>query len=667
MNELTLCDIANMMWENAPFHIGQRRAQRSPVAVLIPEDISASAVTPGERKFHFFLKVLFYSRPDVIAWHSVRVCRKEIDFALFLPGIGLFVFEVKDWQLDSILSTGPASFICRTEQGEETKTSPYVQAQECAYKVREEIRREPILCQPGGPHKGKPILPVGHGVVFTNIPRKKAQASPHAERLDPQITLFQEDLANEGPYLARPQDGLKAFLEFARRALPVTFPVLPLSGPQNEALKKRVFSDSVIKMADSAPSKPFRRVGEVAMDQLQEKYAREMGGGPRLLKGVAGSGKTLILLHRAIYKARFDPSVRRILFTCFNLSLANHVRDLVSHNVPEDRRARITVKPFFDLCSDILSEPVEHEGRDTGHYDDLVSRAAARAPDVPEGEKYDVILLDEGQDFSPDMFRAVLSLRRGDRNDVMIAIDADQDLYGRFSLKEMGIDFRGRVHALPASYRCTQQIFEFAHRVSGKELPPALDRETGQMIVFPQYVGRNGPVPMVEKFPDLDRLVSHLVNEVRHHIHVKKVMPAEIGIICLTKRTLLISLSVTSGQKKTLQSFERLREMGTPIASRVASSFKEVGLPVNWFTENIASKQSFDLHEPTIKIGSIHSSKGIDFEVVYIVDTTGYPVTPPSKSFPEDDAAKRHRNLLFVGCTRAREKLVLLQLSNESN
>jgi hypothetical protein len=58
-----------------------------------------------------------------------------------------------------------------------------------------------------------------------------------------------------------------------------------------------------------------------------------------------------------------------------------------------------------------------------------------------------------------------------------------------------------------ASYRCTQQIFEFAHRVAGKELPPALDRETGQMIVFPQYVGRTGPAPVVETFPDPDRLL----------------------------------------------------------------------------------------------------------------------------------------------------------------
>jgi len=638
------------------------------VTILIPEDISATAVPPGERKFHSFLKILFESRPDVIGWHSVRVCGKEIDFALLLPGIGLFVIEVKGWKHGHILSTGPADFTLRTEQGEGTKTSPYVQARECGYKVREEIQREPLLCHSSGPNKGKPILPVGHVVVFANIPRKTAQAGPHAARLDPQTTLFEEDLANNGPYLANPKEGFKTFLEFARRALQVTFPAPPLSGAQTEALKKRVFSDSVIKMADPTQRRHSRKVGEVAMDHLQEKYAREIGGGPRLLKGVAGSGKTLVLLQRAIYKAKYDPSVKRILFTCYNLSLANHVRDMVGHNVPEDRRARIAVKPFFDLCGDILGETVEQEGKNTEYYDDIVSRAGARVGDVPEKEKYDVILLDEGQDFSPAMFRVVLSLRRPERDDVMIAMDAEQDLYGRFSLKEMGIDFRGRTHMLPSSYRSTQQIFEFAHRLAGKELPPSVDRETGQMMVFPQYVGRTGSAPVVETFPDPDRLVNHLVTEVRHHIQAEKISPAEIGILYLSKRRVAESAvgAASPGGKRTLQSFEQLRGVMTPaveeksLPDRIASSLKGAGIPVNWFTESSAAKQSFDLHEATVKIGTIHSAKGLDFEVVYLIDATGNPVGPPSKSGLADDAARKRRNLLFVGCTRARERLVIL-------
>lgn len=76
------------------------------MAVLILDDISATAVPPGERKFHSFLKILFKSRTDVIGWHSVRVCGKGIDFALLTTGIRLFVLEVKDWKHANILSAG---------------------------------------------------------------------------------------------------------------------------------------------------------------------------------------------------------------------------------------------------------------------------------------------------------------------------------------------------------------------------------------------------------------------------------------------------------------------------------------------------------------------------------------------------------------------------------
>jgi hypothetical protein len=47
------------------FSVVQRLSQGSPVAVLIPEDISATAVPHGEREFHSFLKILFEARPDV--------------------------------------------------------------------------------------------------------------------------------------------------------------------------------------------------------------------------------------------------------------------------------------------------------------------------------------------------------------------------------------------------------------------------------------------------------------------------------------------------------------------------------------------------------------------------------------------------------------------------
>jgi hypothetical protein len=45
------------------------------------------------------------------------------------------------------------------------------------------------------------------------------------------------------------------------------------------------------------------------MDMEQEKLARNMGDGHRIIHGVAGSGKTLILAYRAMYLDKFNYNI----------------------------------------------------------------------------------------------------------------------------------------------------------------------------------------------------------------------------------------------------------------------------------------------------------------------------------------------------------------------
>jgi superfamily I DNA and RNA helicase len=53
------------------------------------------------------------------------------------------------------------------------------------------------------------------------------------------------------------------------------------------------------------------------MDLQQEILARNFGEGHRVIHGVAGSGKTLILAYRCQYLAQQQP--KPILVLCFNV------------------------------------------------------------------------------------------------------------------------------------------------------------------------------------------------------------------------------------------------------------------------------------------------------------------------------------------------------------
>ena len=57
------------------------------------------------------------------------------------------------------------------------------------------------------------------------------------------------------------------------------------------------------------------------MDMEQEKLTRNLGEGHRIIHGVAGSGKTLILAYRAMYLDKLGLA-KPILVLCFNKTLA---------------------------------------------------------------------------------------------------------------------------------------------------------------------------------------------------------------------------------------------------------------------------------------------------------------------------------------------------------
>src|SRR5690606_31026304 len=57
------------------------------------------------------------------------------------------------------------------------------------------------------------------------------------------------------------------------------------------------------------------------MDLQQEQLARSLGEGHRVIHGVAGSGKTMILGYRAEHLAKL-PSAKPILVLCYNEPLA---------------------------------------------------------------------------------------------------------------------------------------------------------------------------------------------------------------------------------------------------------------------------------------------------------------------------------------------------------
>jgi hypothetical protein len=84
----------------------------------------------------------------------------------------------------------------------------------------------------------------------------------------------------------------------------------------------------------------------------QKKIVEKLRTGPARLSGVSGSGKTCVVVKRAIYLAQKYPR-ERILVLTLNKALAKLIDDLINFACPGSR-GPITVRSFWQLCQDEL-------------------------------------------------------------------------------------------------------------------------------------------------------------------------------------------------------------------------------------------------------------------------------------------------------------------------
>jgi hypothetical protein len=149
-------------------------------------------------------------------------------------------------------------------------------------------------------------------------------------------------------------------------------------------------------------------------------WARRLEFSPYRLRvvGTAGSGKTQLAL--AEYAAAIDAGLRP-LYVCFNRPLADHIERLV----PAGGR----VATFHMLGDAFLrAQRITPDYASPDVWDEM--ETALASADLPETWMYDVLIVDEGQDFSI-VWRDILLRMLKDGGRATWLEDPTQNLYGR--------------------------------------------------------------------------------------------------------------------------------------------------------------------------------------------------------------------------------------------
>jgi hypothetical protein len=598
------------------------------MATIIPALTTISRMTRGERRFGRRLESLL--EEDYLVWYDIPLGRRRRypDFIILHPARGLLFLEVKDWKIETIRSITPESVEIDTQEGCKTDSNPLAQARQCAFAAIDQLKRDPQLTQTDERYLGKLCFPYGHGVVFPNITRRQwNQAVPKAEQevllpahrlicKDEMLTTtdpeaFQQRLWDMFDYRFGDQLSLPQ-IDRIRWQL---FPEVRIDAPV-----KDLFDDA--EGDDEASDIEFIPDIVRVMDLQQEQLAKSMGDGHRVIHGVAGSGKTLILGYRCLHLAQ--AVTKPILVLCFNITLAARLRHFIADQGVE---GKVRIHHFHEWCSrQLRTYNVDLLPGITPIYERQVESViqAVDQSRIPRAQ-YSAVMIDEGHDFEQEWLKLVVQMIDPDTNSLLLLYDDAQSIYHKrtlkFPLSAAGIQARGRTTILKLNYRNTREILTFAYEFAQDFLKANEADDDHIPLIAPEVAGASGPRPAFRSFNSSDQEAKYLVH-------------------CITKWH---------------EQGSELNSIAVIYTSNAQGRFfhcalQEAGIS-SCCLQQSSDKRSYDPQADQVVLLSRQSSKGLEFDTVLLCGLGAL-------SSDEEKLAQEAR-LLYVGMTRARRRLMI--------
>jgi hypothetical protein len=587
-------------------------------------------VTAGERRFAKRLEE--FLEDDYLCWFDVPIGpkRHHPDFLILHPSRGLLLLEVKDWKLDTIRSIDKVSAEIHVAGAVKTVANPLEQARQYTMTVANKLKEDPQLCDASGNYQGKLCFPYGYGVVLTNITRKQLDGALTEEEqglvLPGRLVICKDEMTESVDPMAF-QERLWGMFQYDFKR--------PLTLPQIERIRWHLFPEIRIGDRQTTLFSDFEEKGgglavpetipELVrvLDLEQETLARNLGSGHRVIHGVAGSGKTLILGYRCVHLA--EMLRKPILVLCFNISLAARLRSFIAERKLE---GRVNVHHFHEWCGEQL-RTYHIEVPDTGGQPWAMQVEAViqgvDAGRIPRAQ-YGAIMIDEGHDFEPEWLKLVTQMVDPATDSLLLLYDDAQSIYRKsrgldFSLSSVGIKAAGRTSILRLNYRNTREILQFACDFASQFMGAKAADDDHIPMILPETGGASGPGPAFRQFASIGDEIAYTTKCLKAW-HERGDFLGDIAVIC----------------------------MKPDHGKRIAHQLQALGIP-HLLMATRSGKRAYDPRKPQINILSVQSSKGLEFRSVIFIGLGQIETS--------ETQAAQNMKLLYVGMTRAKERLMI--------
>ena len=508
-----------------------------------------------------------------------------------------------------------------------------------------------------------------------------------------------------------PAEAAEALLELAtggKPRVPTQVMVNPFDHPDAQR-RFRVMSN--VEELQRALDFPWEK-WTVFLHPEQRQWVERDYNGPARVSGSAGTGKTIVALHRAAHLARHNPD-SRVLLTTFSDTLANALQSKLNRLLTHEPRLaeRIDVHSLEAIGlrlhktqvgpaklatrEDIRQLVYDAAKAIPGHkfgryfllteweqvvdawqldhweaYRDVVR--LGRKTRLPEAQRamlwsifehvrsglrnkglvtasglftalasalksrsnpvFDFVVVDEAQDVGVAHLRFLVALGGGKgavrANALFFAGDLGQRIFQQpFSWKSLGVDVRGRSRTLRVNYRTSHQIRSQADRLLGPAVTDVdgnTEDRSDTVSVF------NGPPPQIQVLNDAEdesafigRWLSECANA--------GILPHEIGVFVRSAAQI----------------------------GRAEKAVRLADLPYQILDEHVATEHDH------VSVSTMHLAKGLEFRAVAVIacDDEVIPLQERIETVGDDgdlqEVYDTERQLLYVACTRARDRLLV--------
>jgi superfamily I DNA/RNA helicase/mRNA-degrading endonuclease RelE of RelBE toxin-antitoxin system len=512
-----------------------------------------------------------------------------------------------------------------------------------------------------------------------------------------------------------PSEASEALLEIATGGHPPIPTISTESDPFEHPDAQRRFrvvsdSDELARALDYPWDK-----WSVFLHPVQRQIAEKDYSGAARVSGSAGTGKTIVALHRAVVVAKRNPDAR-VLLTTFSEALANalheklkiliqnepslaeridvesldsvgerlyrthvgsfklvsqsQIKALISENMSSLQNSRFSIRFLIGEWEDVVDawqlksweeyRDVKRLGRKTRlqesqrqeiwqvfnatiqhlESEGLITKAGLfltladqlRQRNHPP---YDFIIVDEAQDISVSQLRFLSAMAHNQPNALFFAGDLGQRIFQTpFSWLSLGVDIRGRSSTLRVNYRTSHQIRQQADRLLGpvvSDVDGNVEERRGTVSVF------NGPNP---------------------DVHVLGSEDEEIEVVA----EWLKSLAAEGFSAHELVIFVRSEQQ----LPRAIAAADLSGIPFQALDERMRTITG------KMTVSSMHLAKGLEFRAVAVmaVDDEVIPLQERIESVADhadlEEVYDTERHLLYVACTRARDRLIVTSVDPAS-